>query len=161
MNLTEDPLDRFGVAWPRASSSACHRKVCLREETLNGERVEDLPAHGTVNREVASEIKKFGQLVDLSAEPVQDEAVAPSRAEHLDDLEPVEGELQPAMAALLDPELPQKLQTQNTAYAHDPTGIDWDHVIDQINRADTEKAHGSKVPLMVGDTGFEPVTSAV
>ena len=53
------------------------------------------------------------------------------------------------MAALLDPELPQKLQAQNTAYQGDPSGSDWDHVIDQINRADTEKAHGSKVPLMV------------
>ena len=80
---------------------------------------------------------------------------------YVDDLEPVEGELRPAMAALLDPELPQKLQTQNTAYAHDPTGIDWDHVIDQINRSHTAQDHGSKVPLMVGDTGFEPVTSAV
>jgi hypothetical protein len=80
---------------------------------------------------------------------------------YVDDLEPVEGQLQPAMAALLDPELPQKLQAQNTAYQGDPSGIDWDHVIDQINRADTEKAHGSKVPLMVGDTGFKPVTSTV
>ena len=80
---------------------------------------------------------------------------------YIDDLEPASGELLPAMAALLDPELPQKLKAQNTTYTDDPTGIDWDHVIDQINRSHTAQAHGSKVPLMVGDTGFEPVTSAV
>ncbi len=80
---------------------------------------------------------------------------------YVDDLEPVQGELQPAMAALLDPELPQKLETQNTAYSDDATGIDWDHVINQINRADTEKDHGSKVPLMVGTEGLEPPTSSL
>ena len=66
-----------------------------------------------------------------------------------------------ALPGEVHPELPQKLQTQNTAYQDNPTGIDWDHVIDQINKADTAQDHGSKVPLMVGDTGFEPVTSAV
>ncbi len=80
---------------------------------------------------------------------------------YIDDLEPAEGELQPAMAALLDPKLPERLQAQNTAYQDDRACIDWDHVIDEINRADTAQDHGSKVPLMVGAEGLEPPTPSL
>ena len=81
---------------------------------------------------------------------------------YIDDLEPADADLQPALAALLDPELPQKLRIQNTAHNDNPTDIDWDHVIDQINNT-THTAHvdGSKVPLMVGAEGLEPPTSAL
>jgi hypothetical protein len=65
------------------------------------------------------------------------------------------------MAALLDPELPQKLKAQNTTYPDDPAQIDWDHLIDQIHRSDTAQDHGSKVPIMVGVEGLEPPTPSL
>lgn len=70
--------------------------------------------------------------------------------------------LNPALALLLDPQLPTELQRQNAHYNHRGHDLaDWDEIVAQLRITDTAKVNGSKVPLMVGRTGLEPVTSAV
>ena len=83
----------------------------------------------------------------------------------IDDEAPTTSQLTPALATLLDPQLPELVTEQTERIRNDHDLPNWEDIMASLNlnrdSTDTAGANGSKVPILVGAEGLEPPTSAL